>query len=204
MISIPDEKRLAEARDAGLVTTKAKMKPSSSASTSKQITTQTSDTSSLFENIEDSTASRTFASSPSTEKHINSFIRAFDEDDGVIEDLQPLRRISRDYKSDKRLVSTSLPSPSLLWITMSSIVISGENSTGTESVLASIPRHRRENYPSGNIILAAFCLISWKILSRNRHRSCLRVKPNLIWPRSLMNQLQVCKGHLYNFLIALF
>jgi hypothetical protein len=105
-----DEKRLTESRDAGLVTTKNKIKQSSSSSaaTQKQITSQTSDTSSLFDEIEDSTASRTFASSPSTDKHINSFIRAFDEDDGVLEDLQPLRRISRDYKSDNRSVSPLL------------------------------------------------------------------------------------------------
>jgi hypothetical protein len=64
---------------------------------------------SLFDTVEDSSsAHRTFASSPATEKHnINSFIQAFDEDDGVLEDLQPLRRISRDYKSDNRSVSLS-------------------------------------------------------------------------------------------------
>ena len=97
-----EERRQLEARDAGLVTTKNKSKSSSKQS----ITTTPSsseDTLSLFDNIDESTtASRTFASSPSTDKHINSYIRAFDEDDGVIEDLQPLRRISRDYKSDKR------------------------------------------------------------------------------------------------------
>jgi hypothetical protein len=101
-----EEKRLSDLRDAGLVSNKSKIKtavrqPSSSASQANE---------SLFDNVEDSsTAHRTFAAapSPSFEQHnnINSFIQAFDEDDGVLEDLQPLRRISRDYKSDNRSLS---------------------------------------------------------------------------------------------------
>jgi hypothetical protein len=139
-----EEKRLSDLRDAGLVSNKSKIKtavrqPSSSASQANE---------SLFDNVEDSsTAHRTFAAapSPSFEQHnnINSFIQAFDEDDGVLEDLQPLRRISRDYKSDNR----SLPSLLSLYLLPShtsppssrhSIIISGENMSGSEKVLASI------------------------------------------------------------------
>lgn len=92
-----EERKNAEARDAGLVSSKKTKTPV------KQLSSSSSnDTSALFENIEDSTASRTFAASPSTEKSINSFIQAFGEDDSVIEDLQPLHRISRGYRSDNR------------------------------------------------------------------------------------------------------
>lgn len=93
-----EERKNAESRDIGLVSSKSKSKtPIKQANSSSN-----TDSSGLFENIEDSTASRTFASSPSTEKSINSFIQAFGEEDSVIEDLQPLRRISREYRSDNR------------------------------------------------------------------------------------------------------